>query len=50
MTPMKRVIALVIGRLDNEKMKEKLMCALADLVCMHLDYEIKAREEKEEEK
>ena len=34
---------------DNEKMKEKLMRALADLVCMHLGYEIKAREEKEEE-
>ena len=38
-----------VSDVDNEKMKEKLMRALADLVCMHLDYEIKAREEKEEE-
>ena len=29
---------------DNEKAKEKLMRALADLVCMHLGYEIEVRE------
>lgn len=28
---------------DNEKVKEKLMRALTDLVCMHLGYEIEVR-------
>ena len=39
-----------IPDMDNEKMKEKLMRALSDLVCMHLGYEIKVREEKERER
>lgn len=30
--------------MNNEKMREKLMHALTDLVCMHLGYEIEARE------
>lgn len=29
--------------MDNEKVKEKLMRALSDLVCMHLGYEIEVR-------
>lgn len=32
---------------DNEKMKEKLMRALSDLVCMHLSYEIEVRNDNE---
>lgn len=33
--------------MDNEKMKGKLMHALADLVCMHLGYEIEVRNDNE---
>ena len=29
---------------DDEKMKEKLMRGLTDLMCMHLGYEIEVRE------
>ena len=32
-----------VSDMDNEKLKEKLMRALADLVCMHLGYEIEVR-------
>ena len=32
-----------VSDVDDEKMKEKLMRALADLVCMHLGYEIEVR-------
>ena len=32
-----------VSDMDNEKLKEKLLRALSDLVCMHLGYEIEVR-------